>query len=437
MKIRIFLLLLCLLFALSAFACNKETPPADESQEVTENKIIEFEVLAESSAKTQTVMLPPQDLRIISMNLSCEYRDIDKRAEKMIPLLLSYEPDSIGTQENSGNGPWEPILEEGLPNYDKVGICGDGNESSSTINSNFIYYNTDKYTCLDWYTFWPSYTTTQIASCHSPTYPRTCTWAIFENKETGFKYAHINCHLAFEIEAENIFQISIIRDLMKAFADLGIPTFTTGDFNTSEGSFSYGLMTEPDSIDDPKYLAKDTMNVGSFRGWDDRDLTGRKPIDFCFVTGNMMDVHQYEVIDTYRDGVALTDHCGIFVNVTVDSIADPIESPLLLSTEGISLTELSCTSYHYDFSFTQADDIFNIHEYHVELLDSDGNLLDERNILTKHLDEVVDPTKRCTFTALEPDSAYTVKLYVESLIGTRSDPIVFQFKTLPLDNTNS
>ena len=435
MKIKSLSLLLCLILFLCAFvSCSNdkqpqsETPAADETPDIDSDKIIDFEIVPEPSGN-EAVMLPAQELRIVSMNLSTELREMDKRGPMMVELLNSYQPDSIGTQENSGYSEWVEVLNEGLPNYKHVGICGDGQEDSRTINSNYIYYNADKYECLDWYTFWPSETTTIIASCYAPTYPRTCTWAILQDKETGFKYVHINCHLAFEIEEENIFQISIIRDLMVAFSQLGMPVFTTGDFNTGEGSFSYELITAVPEIDDPKHLAARTMSASSFRGWEDRDISGGRPIDFCFVTGDKMTVHQYEVIDTFISGVAVTDHCGIFTHVTVNSLNDQFENKVPLSTDGITLTELSCTPYHYDFSFTQVDDISYIHEYHVELTDSDGNLVDERNIPSKHLDVSVDASKRCTFTSLEPGSDYTVKLYAESLIGTRSDPIVFSFTT--------
>jgi len=124
---------------------------------------------------------------------------------------------------------------------------------------------------------------------------------------------------------------------------------------------------------------------------------------------------------------------GIFTHVTVNSLPDQFICKTPVSTDGITLTELGRSFYSYDFKFRQADDIFTMHEYHVELIDGGGSIVDVRDIPSKHLDVHVDAYKRCTFTSLEPGTKYTVKMYAQTLIGTRYDPIVFNFETLPIE----
>ncbi len=374
-------------------------------------------------------MMPEQDVRIISINLAYNNENMEARGEIMMPLLLSYEPDSIGTQENGGYTDWLKFFAEKLPNYGRVGLVSTGDPDTTQHQSgNHIFYNADKYNCIAWDTIWLSHTPNFISS-YQHSMLRTCTWIILEDKVTGFRYAHLNTHLAFENDEFNLFQVKLVQKLMLSFYELGLPVFLTGDFNTSEGSGGYEHMISAAEISDSKYAAEKTMSGGTFRGWEDKDLSGGKPIDFCFLTGEVMDVHEYEIIDTYVDGVALSDHCGIFVHTTVNSLPDSYKHPRKPTTDGISITEVSNRAYLYEFSFTQASDIDLISGYHVELFDSDGNEVYDHIIPSRHMDEVIPETKTCTLTCLDPETEYTVKLYAVNLIGTESEPITFTFET--------
>jgi len=71
-------------------------------------------------------MLPSQDVRVVSINLAYNRDNMEARGEYMMPLLLSYEPDSIGTQENDGYTDWLMYFEQKLPNYERVGLVSAG-----------------------------------------------------------------------------------------------------------------------------------------------------------------------------------------------------------------------------------------------------------------------------------------------------------------------
>ena len=385
------------------------------------------------SPPIQPVIIPPQDVRIVSVNVGYTIDNMNRRGELMVPLLLSYVPDSIGTQECGGYTAWTEFFEEGLVGYERVGRVSNGAiETSEHYSGNYIYYNAEKYDCVDWYTFWVTDNPSQISSYRNSMY-RTCTWIVLQDKVTGFRFVHINTHLAFENDEINEFQVTLVREVALRFEKLGLPVFITGDFNSSEGSTSYNVMTSPAAISDSKYLAEKSMSSGTFRGWNDRDLSGGSPIDFCFVTGERMTVHEYAVIDTFIDGVGLTDHQGIFVHATIHEQADSRVTPYPISTDGIIVTETSCRNYVYEFSFTQAWDIELIHKYSVELYDSVGNKVAERTILSRHLDIDFEDYHNCTFTSLEPGEKYTVKLYAVALDGTYSEPLTFDFTTEKID----
>lgn len=410
-------------------ACNQDSSSPVET--ISPNTVVRE--TDDQPQDEKTVMLPEQDVRVISINLAYNNENMEARGELMMPLLLSYEPDSIGTQENGGYTDWLEFFAEKLPNYGRVGLVSSGDPDTSQHQSgNHIFFNADKYNCLDWNTIWLSHTPNFISS-YQHGLLRTCTWIILENKDTGFRYVHMNAHLAFENDEFNLFQMKLLQKLMLSFYELGLPVFLTGDFNTSEGSGSYEYMVSADEIADSKYEAEKTMSGGTFRGWGDRDLSDGVPIDFCMITGQVMDVHEYEIIDTYVDGVALSDHCGIFVHATVDSLPDSFNGSKRPSANGIEITEVSNRAYLYEFSFTQATDIHLIPSYHVELFDSSGNEIYDHMIPSRHLDEEMPETKNCTFTCLDPETEYTVKLYAVNLIGAESDPITFSFTTKSID----
>ncbi len=238
-------------------------------------------------------MLPSEEVRVISVNVCVDQQDIDERGPKLMDLLLSYSPDSIGTQENGCESisRWPAIFETGLSNYSRVGLSGDGYlEHSHNIQANYIYYNNEKFECLDWQTLWMSPVTRMICSSLLGDYPSTVTWCLLRNRDTGFVYAHVNCHLSYEDMNEAEYQMAIVANLAEQFASAGIPVFSTGDYNMSEGSAGYYIMMNKQHMTDPKYLADKSADEGTWRGWSPRDRKGQKPIDFCFMSGELMHV---------------------------------------------------------------------------------------------------------------------------------------------------
>ncbi len=379
-------------------------------------------------------MLPSEEVRVISVNVCVDQQDIDERGPKLMDLLLSYSPDSIGTQENGCESisRWPAIFETGLPNYSRVGLSGDGYlEHSHNIQANYIYYNNEKFECLDWQTLWMSPVTRMICSSLLGDYPSTVTWCLLRNRDTGFVYAHVNCHLSYEDMNEAEYQMAIVANLAEQFASAGIPVFSTGDYNMSEGSAGYYIMMNKPHMTDPKYLADKSADEGTWRGWSPRDRKGQKPIDFCFISGELMHVSEYSVIDTTApDGQILTDHCAVFVRATVNSLPDTFsEGCGIVSMEGAEFSELRKSAYVYDFQFTRPVSWEHIYYYLAELRDKDGRLIDTRKIYTLNADETVPETRTCTFTALEPETDYSVRLYPCTIAGTRGLPEVITFRS--------
>ena len=397
--------------------------------------MLAFFSLRSAGPGTAAEMLPGGEVRVISVNVCCEQQQIDERGPKLIDLLKSYSPDSIGTQENGmdSSGKWPYYFETGLPNYGRVGLSALGHlEHSNGYMANYIYYNSDIYDCLDWQTLWMSPVTGMIASSfEDSSYPRRVTWCLLRNRETGLVYAHVNCHLAYDNTEEAEYQMAIVANLAEQFAAAGIPVFSTGDYNMSEGSRGYYIMENKPLMADPKYIADISADEGTWRGWSYRDRSGQKPIDFCFVSEKLMHVLEYSVIDTISpDGQILTDHCAVFVKAEINAVPDTFTGGCgIISMEGSSVSELKRSAYVYDFEFTRPLSFGNIYFYRAELRDSSDRLVDTRKIYTLNLDENIPETRTCTFTALDPDTGYTVRLYPCTVAGTEGQPMIIRFRT--------
>lgn len=366
-------------------------------------------------------MLPAGEVRIISMNLDGNTPTIEKRAEIMIPRLLEYEPDSIGTQEVIYS--WSSVLKNALgEKYGRIGNTDEGPVEKAAASAVYIYYNKEKFDVVASGTVWLTETPTKPAG-------RTCTWGVFEDKLTGLRYAHVNTHLEWIDDEENKFQMAIIRDLCKQLESLGYPVFATGDFNTSEGSDSYQIMTSTEFIDDSKFVAEKSMDMGTMHGGSPNPV-GRKPIDFCFVTGDKMTVHEYEVINSViDDNTFMSDHNGLFVRATINSLPDQLQFSPVISTDGITMTVKDVRPYVAEITITQADDTFMIDAYRVSAVDPDGNEIVVRQIPSRYLHVEVPSELPCTLTGLSPATEYKVNISPMALTGAYAEPISFTIVT--------
>ena len=410
---RYFLVILLVLFCICGFASCEDAPPAvvEEPPEIK--------------------MLPGQDVSVLSMNLlTCVPNDVtrslDGRDAVMPGLLLSYDVDSIGVQESYG---WVEILDEKLVGYARTGYCANGStESYPWCAGNYIYYKEDKYKVIDSGIIWLNDKPDLIED-----YAQNCSWAILENKETGFRYVHMNVHLIADDHQINAQQMPIMRDAMARFIKLGFPVFTTGDFNASQGSDNYLIMMREESLHDSKLIAKESMNMGTYHGMSTTDLTGHNPIDYCFVSHEVMEVNKYEVVDTCVNGKFASDHNGVYVHATVNSLPDQYALTPELSTDGITIRVDEVRSYVAELTITQATDSFHVSYYKITATDEEGNVVESRYMPSRNAYKEIPPELDFTLAGLSPDTKYTVRVYPATVICTVDASVEIELITPSLD----
>ncbi len=359
-------------------------------------------------------------VRVMSYNLDADTTTAGRRAPGMLAIISACDPDSIGVQE--ARSVWANQFRRGLKGYSRIGVSADGESTSGDPFGTYIYYKTDKYNVIDSGTFWLS-RTPDVPSRYSDTVDcnRTCCWVILEDKQTGFRYVHLNSHLDWMDEAATAYQMELLRKQIIIFENMGLPVFATGDYNTDEGSSVYQLMLREDSIGDAKFEAAETMSLGTYPHYGDYDVTTQMPIDFCFVTKSLMTVTRYRVVDDKYKDAYVSDHFGLLVEATVGALPDRFASasapykgktPVVTEAGETSLT----VEYYAATGFSP------VSHYLITLSDSAGNVLKE--VRQESGFRAPNPPRSftCRFSGLEPAQAYTVRVIAVNLYGKQSDP---------------
>ena len=245
-------------------------------------------------------------VRVISFNVRCKddiYGKVKYRASFVAETIKAYAPDSFGVQEATKQ--WLDLLDAALGDrYDHV---GEPRNNASGTEYSAVYYNKTVYTLLDSGTLWLSETPDKPGSkSFYSSYPRICTWAILQNKQTGLVYTHLNTHLDHLMEYTREKQADVLVTQVKALEARG-PVVCTGDFNTEEGAKAYKVVAA--ALDDTKFTAAESDSGPTFHNYG-RLIAKEKPIDFIFVTKGTT-VLRYKIIDNTVQGMYLSDHYGL------------------------------------------------------------------------------------------------------------------------------
>ena len=422
-------LLLLGIIPLSCISCNANgvrqagTDKATDTNEETTAVSSSEEQTTKSSEEIETeplVMLPEQEVRVISQNLLCDEHTVSQRYTAMVNSLLALEPDSIGVQECIKA--WANRLDAKIGDkYARVGVDCYGEDTGNF--GTYVYYRKDKFKAVASNTFWMS-TTPDVPSQYNTSanmMNRTCTWVVLEDIKTGFRYVHINCHLDWGDQTANVVQTQMIRSLILRFEAMGYPVFATGDYNTKEGSVSYGQMLASELIADSRYAAEKTTSTVSHYG-------NQGSVDFCFVTSEKMQVLEFDVIHNVRDGVEVSDHNGLFTHAKVSSLPKQSHSNTLPQF-GIGVTlegrKDNTSSQRMEISFPQATsaDGSVAAYYEVKMFALDGSVVYTTTAYGNSYRPLQPLTASCKLSGGEPDITYTVEITPVSLFGEKGRSI--------------
>ncbi|MDE5670990.1 MAG: hypothetical protein K2I14_05975 [Eubacterium sp.] len=254
------------------------------------------------------------EIRIMSSNLLVDYKSwggtpAKPRAMKYLALLDAYKPDVIGVQEFCEN--WYCAVNHNLPDgYKLVNPLATGLFFRMTA----MIYNSDTLKLIESSSF--SY------EMGDPRLRRVV-WAVFEDKETGKRFAVTNTHLDLLREGQyeeltNVMRsqrdelLNCIEELSKRF---DCPVFSAGDYNTAEDTpytkeadipEIYNSLAE--KLVDTKFAGKNQV-CGPERGWNSMSY------DHIFMKGNA-EINSFCLM-SYDYLTDMSDHYTIFADVTL------------------------------------------------------------------------------------------------------------------------
>lgn len=189
-----------------------------------------------------------------------------------------------------------------LSEYDYVGVGRDDGKTKGEYAP--IFYRKDKFKALESGNFWLSEITDRPNKGWDAALPRICTWAKFENIETGLEFFFFNLHMDhIGVEARKNSAKLVLKKITEMCDDK--PVILTGDFNVDQHSPNYAVLEGSDLLHDAYEIAQVRYALnGTFNDFKvDRKTDSR--IDHVFVSSSFS-VERYGVLtDTYR--VAIKD----------------------------------------------------------------------------------------------------------------------------------
>lgn len=220
----IFKVLSILAAALCMIACGEKEGPVENPEEQEGDK------------------KPSQMIKIKAMSFNIKYpasadtgvKAWDNRKAGIIEMLMTKEPDLVGLQECYIKQ--RTFIVENLPQYDCYGLVRNNGTNEGSGETMSILWNKDKFEKVECGTFWLSETPDTPSLGWGAGNYRTCTWILFQHKETGKKFFHFNTHLDHAKEAAQTGGASLIRERMNSLNKEGYPVILTGDMNVAMNS---------------------------------------------------------------------------------------------------------------------------------------------------------------------------------------------------------
>lgn len=244
------------------------------------------------------------EVRVISYNIRY-MNDMDGenswkfRKQASINMVNEELPTVFGLQE--AVKAQVDFLQENLPDYAYYGVGRDDGVEKGEFMA--IFYRKDEVKLLDKGTFWLSETPDTPSKGWDGQCFRTCTWTLFECKDTGKQFAMLNTHLDHR---GKVAQEEGMKTIVKRIGELvpeNVPVFLSGDFNTRTDNPIYeplkAIMT------DSRELATETDHRGTYTGWRVRE--NPVVVDHIFVRG--AEVDRFQVLCDKNYGAPyISDH---------------------------------------------------------------------------------------------------------------------------------
>jgi endonuclease/exonuclease/phosphatase family metal-dependent hydrolase len=260
-----------------------------------------------------------QPLRVMSFNVRYPAEGDganvwEARRDLAAAAIRRAKPDVIGTQElfqRQGDD-----LVARLPGYAWFGLDRRGGHGDEHMG---VFYDTRRVKLVQHGQFWLSDTPETVGSISwGHPLPRNVTWAIFERigpgKNKGSRFLMLDTHFPYrdEDEAAREKAAKLIVSRLDELAGDDLPIVLTGDFNTSPGSPSWGVLAGA-LTDAWTAAATRTGPEATFHGFTG---TLTKRIDAIFVRG--FAVRRAETLTDHQGKIWASDHLPVVAELVAE-----------------------------------------------------------------------------------------------------------------------
>lgn len=286
-----------------------------------------------SALQAQTVMpaLAGRDIRVASHNMLFEYSNrVPEQSERrwksrkphLKDLYSRCKVDIIGSQEILG---WQGLEFMEATGYAAVGVnqigFPEGTPKAMKCEYERIFYRPERFAVLQEGHFWFS-ENPDIPQQFSwdATHTRMCTWAKFQERESGVQFYVFNSHFHYDAMRSRLESAKLLLDRVKKVAGAA-PVILTGDFNGLITSEAISLIDNSGIVFDSRKLAGENVKgpATSFHGFN-TNLREGFIIDHIFVSCGIK-VNSYIIVDDeIRTGKYTSDHFPVFVDITLPDV---------------------------------------------------------------------------------------------------------------------
>ncbi|MCG9970773.1 endonuclease/exonuclease/phosphatase family protein [Christiangramia crocea] len=229
-----------------------------------------------------------------------------KRKDFITNQLKFYEPDIFGVQE-AVIGQLTHFIAE-LDGYEYIGTGRDGGDNGEF---SALLYKTAKFDVLISGTFWLAKDITKPSRGWDAAYPRVCTYALFEDKESGEKFWVFNTHFDHRGKKARLESAKLILTKIAEINSAGLPAILMGDLNLEPDTRAIQLIA--DKLRDSRNVARNVSfgSEGTFNGYEFHEPVTRR-IDYIFVN-DKVEVLKYGVLTDSKDQKYPSDHFPVLI----------------------------------------------------------------------------------------------------------------------------
>lgn len=231
------------------------------------------------------------------------------RADLVTETILAADPDLIGLQEALRFQLDE--LGAALPAYGEIGVGRDDGREAGEYAA--IFYRTDRLHPVAQGTFWLSDTPDVPGSATwGNNITRICTWARFEDMQSGHRFVVYNVHFDHESQPSRVESARLVLQRARE-AQPPLPAIVLGDFNAGEDNPArtvfLGDGAAPSAglhfLDSYRTVHSRSDQEGTFNGF--RGDTSGERIDAILVSPSWQ-VRSANILHTERNGRYPSDH---------------------------------------------------------------------------------------------------------------------------------